>query len=147
MTPPVHTLLPEGWAKAVGYANGVLARGTVIATAGMVGWNPATNEFASDDFVEQSAQALRNIVAVLETAGARPEHLVRLTWYILDRDEYMRSRKALGSRYREILGTHFPAMTVVAVSGLLEPRARLEIEAMAVIPDAERLRASGAPSG
>ena len=134
MSPQVHTILPDGWAKAVGYANGVVARGTVVTTAGMVGWNPTTNEFESDDFVGQFAQALRNIVAVLEKAGAKPEHLVRLTWYILDKDEYLRSRKAIGVRYREILGGHFPAMTVVVVSGLLESRARLEIEATAVVP-------------
>lgn len=134
MTPQGHTILPDGWAKPVGYSNGVVARGTVVTTAGMVGWNPATNEFESDDFAGQFAQALRNIVAVLETAGAKPEHLVRLTWYILDKDEYLRSRKAIGAKYREILGAHFPAMTVVVVSGLLEPRARLEIEATAVVP-------------
>ena len=130
----IQSLTPEGWAKPVGYAHGMLARGTVITTAGQVGWNPATNEFESDDFVEQTTQALRNVVAVLRAAGAGPEHLVRLTWYILDKEEYMRSRKALGAKYRAILGTHFPAMTVVVVSGLLEPRARLEIEGTAVIP-------------
>ena len=134
MTPQGHTILPDGWAKPVGYSNGVVARGTVVTTAGMVGWNPATTEFESDDFAGQFSQALRNIVAVLETAGAKPEHLVRLTWYILDKDEYLRSRKAIGAKYREILGAHFPAMTVVVVSGLLEPRARLEIEATAVVP-------------
>ena len=135
MNAQVHTILPDGWAKAVGYANGIAARGAVVTTAGMVGWNPTSNEFESDDFVDQFAQALRNIVAVLEKAGAKPEHLVRLTWYILDKDEYLRSRKAIGAKYREILGAHFPAMTVVVVSGLLEPRARLEIEATAVVPD------------
>ena len=131
-----ESIVPTGWAKPVGYAHGMVASGRVIATAGQVGWNPATNEFESDEFVEQTAQALRNIVAVLRAAGAGPEHLVRLTWYILDKEEYMRSRKALGARYREILGAHFPAMTVVVVSGLLEPRARLEIEATAVVPSA-----------
>lgn len=130
----IQSLTPEGWAKPVGYAHGMLARGTVITTAGQVGWNPATNEFESDDFVEQTTQALRNVVAVLRAAGAGPEHLVRLTWYILDKEEYMRSRKALGPKYREVLGASFPAMTVVVVSGLLEPRARVEIEATAVVP-------------
>lgn len=128
------SIVPDAWAKPVGYAHGMIARGTVIATAGQVGWNPATGEFEFDDFVEQTAQALRNIAAILRAAGAGPEHLVRLTWYILDKEEYMRSRKALGPKYREILGAHFPAMTVVVVSGLLEPRARLEIEATAVVP-------------
>lgn len=134
MTNGIQSLTPEGWAKPVGYAHGMLARGTVITTAGQVGWNPATNDFESDDFVEQTTQALRNVVAVLRAAGAGPEHLVRLTWYILDKEEYMRSRKALGPKYREVLGASFPAMTVVVVSGLLEPRARVEIEATAVLP-------------
>jgi enamine deaminase RidA (YjgF/YER057c/UK114 family) len=128
------SIVPEGWAKPVGYAHGMIANGRVITTAGQVGWNPRTSEFESDDFVGQTAQALRNIVEVLRAAGVAPEHLVRLTWYILDKDEYMRSRKALGASYREILGAHFPAMTVVVVSGLLEPRARIEIEATAVVP-------------
>ena len=128
-----ESIVPDGWAKPVGYAHGMSATGRVITTAGQVGWNPATCEFESDDFVEQTAQALRNIVAVLRAGGGGPEHLVRLTWYILDQDEYMRSRKALGPKYREILGAHFPAMTVVVVNGLLEPRARLEIEATAVL--------------
>jgi enamine deaminase RidA (YjgF/YER057c/UK114 family) len=129
------SVVPTGWAKPVGYAHGMSASGRVVTPAGQVGWNPASGEFESDDFVHQTAQALRNVVDVVRAAGGAPEHLVRLTWYILDRDEYMRSRKALGAKYREILGTHFPAMTVVVVSGLLEPRARLEIEATAVIPD------------
>lgn len=128
------SIMPEGWARPVGYAHGMIARGTVITTAGQVGWNPATSEFESDDFVEQAAQSLRNIAAVLRATGASPEHLVRLAWYILDKEEYMRSRKALGPKYREILGPRFPAMTVVVVCGLLEPRARLEIEATAVVP-------------
>jgi enamine deaminase RidA (YjgF/YER057c/UK114 family) len=129
------SIVPSGWAKPVGYAHGMSATGRVIATAGQVGWNPTSCEFESDEFLEQTAQALRNIVEVLRAAGGGPEHLVRLTWYILDKQEYMRSRKALGPKYREILGAHFPAMTVVVVSGLLEPRARLEIEATAVLPD------------
>lgn len=128
-----EAIVPDGWGAPKGYAHGMSAMGRVITTAGQVGWNPATCEFESDDFVEQAAQALRNIADVLRAAGATPQHLVRLTWYILDRDEYMRSRKALGPRYREILGPNFPAMTVVVVSGLLEPRARLEIEATAVL--------------
>lgn len=128
------SIVPAGWAKPVGYSHGMSAGGRVITTAGQVGWNPATCEFESDDFVAQTAQALRNIVDVVRAAGGAPEHLVRLTWYILDREEYMRSRKALGPAYREILGRHFPAMTVVFVAGLVEERARLEIEATAVIP-------------
>jgi enamine deaminase RidA (YjgF/YER057c/UK114 family) len=127
-------IVPKGWVKPVGYAHGMIGAGRVITTAGQVGWNPATGEFESDDFVEQTAQAIRNILDVLRAVGGEPEHLVRLTWYILDKDEYMRSRKALGAKYRAILGTHFPAMTVVVVSGLLEPRARIEIEATAILP-------------
>ena len=127
-------IVPTGWAKPVGYAHGMDGTGRVITTAGQVGWNPATNEFESDDFVEQTTQALRNVVAIVRAAGGEPSHLVRLTWYLLDRDEYQRSRKALGPRYREVLGAHFPAMTVVVVNGLLEPRARVEIEATAIIP-------------
>ena len=126
-------VFPEGWARPVGYAHGMQANGRVVVTAGQVGWNPATNQFESDDFVEQAAQALRNIVGVVRAAGGASTDIVRLTWYILDKDEYLRSRKPLGPKYREVLGTHFPAMTVVVVSGLLEDRARLEIEATAVI--------------
>jgi enamine deaminase RidA (YjgF/YER057c/UK114 family) len=107
----------------------------VIVTAGQVGWDPATGEFANEDFGDQSGQALRNIVAVLESAGAKPEHLVRLTWFILDAGEYRSARRALGNAYREVIGAHYPAMTVVIVKGLLEPRARVEIEATAVVPD------------
>ena len=125
---------PPGWKAPRGYSHGVSGLGRVIVTAGQIGWNPVTGTFESDDFTTQTAQALRNIVDVLRAAGGAPEHLVRLTWYILDKDEYMRSRKALGASYREILGAHFPAMTVVVVSALLEPRARLEIEATAVLP-------------
>ena len=134
MSDAPQPIVPPGWAQPVGYAHGMRGLGRVIATAGQVGWNPATNEFESDDFVEQTAQALRNVVAIVRAAGGEPRHIVRLTWYILDRDEYQRSRKALGPRYRDVLGTHFPAMTVVVVSGLLEARARVEIEATAVIP-------------
>ena len=129
-----QSIMPPGWAKPVGYAHGMVASGRVITTAGQVGWNPATSQFESEDFVEQTAQALRNIVAVVRAAGAEPGHIVRMTWYILDKEEYLRSRKALGAKYRDVMGSHFPSMTVVVVSGLLEPGARLEIEATAVVP-------------
>ena len=127
---------PEGWASPVGYAHGVSAQGggRVVVTAGQVGWNPATSEFETDDFAAQTAQALRNVVAVLRASGAAPEHLVRLTWYVTDRNEYLAARKQIGADYRAIVGRHFPAMSVIVVSGLLEPRARVEIEATAVIP-------------
>jgi enamine deaminase RidA (YjgF/YER057c/UK114 family) len=134
MKPPAQPIIPEGWSRPAGYAHGMTARGTVVTTAGMVGWNPVTEEFEHDDFAGQAAQALRNIIAVVAAAGGKPHDVVRLTWYILDKDEYTRARKPLGAAYREILGPHFPAMTVVVVSGLLEPAARLEIEATAVLP-------------
>jgi enamine deaminase RidA (YjgF/YER057c/UK114 family) len=125
---------PEGWAAPVGYANGMSATGRFVVTAGQVGWNPATGAFASDDFADQAAQALRNVVAVLRAGGATPEHLVRLTWYVTSRDEYAAARRAIGGAYREIIGRHYPAMTVIVVSGLLEERAKVEIEATAVVP-------------
>jgi enamine deaminase RidA (YjgF/YER057c/UK114 family) len=106
----------------------------MVATAGQIGWNPTTNEFESDDFVAQTAQALRNVMSILATASARPEHLVRLTWYITDRSEYMKSRRAIGEAYKQIIGRHYPAMSVVVVKGLLEERAKVEIEATAVVP-------------
>jgi enamine deaminase RidA (YjgF/YER057c/UK114 family) len=129
-----HDLLhPQGWRPALGYSNGVAASGRMVFVAGMVGWN-AEQEFESDDFVEQAAQALRNIVTVLAEGGAGPEHLVRLTWYVTDRDEYVASQRRLGGAYREIIGKHFPAMTLVQVVALVEPRAKVEIEATAVVP-------------
>lgn len=130
----MEILQPEGWAPARGYANGVAAEGRLVVTAGQIGWNPATGAFETDDFVAQTAQALRNVAAVLAEAGATPEHLVRLTWYVTDRDAYLAGVRELGAAYREILGRHFPAMAVVIVAGLLEPRALVEIEATAVIP-------------
>ena len=128
-------LNPPGWAPPKGYSNGVAARGTLVFVGGQVGWN-AQQRFESDDFVEQARQALANVVAVLAEAGALPEHLVRMTWYVVDRDEYVASYRALGSIYRETIGRHFPAMTAFEVKALVEPRARIEIEATAVVPDA-----------
>ena len=125
---------PEGWDRPVGYAHGMSAQGRVVVTAGQVGWNPATSAFETDDFAAQTAQTLRNVVAVLRACGAAPEHLVRLTWYITDRDEYLAARKQIGADYRGIVGRNYPAMSVIVVSGLLEPRARVEIEATAIIP-------------
>ena len=130
----MKTLQPPGWAPARGYANGVAARGTLVFVAGQVGWN-AQQRFESDDFVAQAAQALENIVAVLREAGAAPGHVVRMTWYVVDKREYLASLPALGARYRAIMGRHFPAMTAVEVRALIEDRARVEIEATAVIPD------------
>ena len=125
---------PEGWAAARGYADGVSASGRAIFVAGQVGWDPAMQHFESDDFAAQAAQALRNVVAVLRAGGAEPRHLVRLTWYVTDRAAYVASRREVGAAYREVVGRHFPAMSVVVVAGLLEERARVEIEATAVVP-------------
>jgi enamine deaminase RidA (YjgF/YER057c/UK114 family) len=128
-------LQPAGWAPAKGYANGVVASGRVVLTSGQIGWDPATGEFATDDFAAQTEQALRNVAAVLREAGAAPEHLARLTWYVTDRDAYLAATREIGRSYRELFGRHFPAMAVVVVAGLLEARAKVEIEATAIIPD------------
>jgi len=128
----MKTLQPPGWAPARGYANGVSARGELVFVAGQIGWN-AQQQFETDDFVGQATQALRNVVAVLGEAGARPEHVVRLTWYVVDRGEYLACLPALGAAYRSVMGAHYPAMTAVEVSALIEPRARVEIEATAVV--------------
>lgn len=130
-----RTIAPQGWAAPSGYSHGMGAAGRVVVTAGQIGWDPATERFATDDFAEQTAQALRNVVAVLRAAGAEPEHLVRLTWYVTSRDEYLAARKAIGDAYREIVGRHYPAMAIVIVSGLLDTRAKVEIEATAVVPE------------
>lgn len=132
-----HTLLqPEGWVAPKGYANGVAARGTTVFTGGQIGWN-AQQQFESDDFIDQTKQTLLNVRAVLEAGGAKPEHLVRLTWYVLDRREYNARLKELGAVYREVLGKNFPSMACVQVAGLMEERAKVEIEATAVVPDGE----------
>jgi enamine deaminase RidA (YjgF/YER057c/UK114 family) len=124
---------PEGWPRPRGYANAVGARGEVVALAGQVGWNPVTQQFESDDFVEQVGQALRNISTVLSTVGAHPEDVIRMTWYVTSRNAYNDNKKRIGEHYRAIFGEHYPAMTLVVVAGLLEERARVEIEATAVI--------------
>ena len=129
-----ETIEPEGWTKPVGYANGMSATGRLVVTAGQIGWDPISCTFASDDFAAQTAQALRNVVAVLRAAGAGPEHLVRLTWYITSRNEYAAARRTIGGAYRDIIGGHYPAMSVIVVSALFEERAKVEIEATAVVP-------------
>ncbi len=130
-----RALLPPGWDAPKGYANGIAARGTQIYVAGQIGWNPATSAFETDDFVAQVRQALSNIVDVLRAGGAGPEHVVRLTWYVVDKAEYQANLRGVGEAYRATLGRNFPAMTLVEVKSLLEPRARVEIEATAVLPD------------
>jgi enamine deaminase RidA (YjgF/YER057c/UK114 family) len=128
-------LQPPGWARPRGFANGVAVKGgTTVYIAGQVGWT-GDGRWQARDFAGQFRQALANILEVLAQAGGRPEHLVRMTWYVLDRTEYLASLKDVGAAYRELMGRHYPAMSVVEVSGLVEPEARLEIEATAVIPE------------
>lgn len=124
---------PPGWPRPSGYANGVLAEGRFLAVSGQIGWNER-GELAGDDFLTQALQALRNVIAIVRAAGGEPEHLVRLTWYVVDTDEYRAALAELGRGYREIVGTHYPAMALVQVAGLLEEGARVEIEATAVLP-------------
>ena len=126
---------PDGWPRPRGYSNGAVASGRFVVLAGQVGWNPITGDFDATDFVGQTRQALGNIVALLLEGGARPRDLVRLTWYIVDREEYLSLGREIGAVYRELIGDHYPPMSVVVVSGLIENQARLEIEATAVIPD------------
>jgi enamine deaminase RidA (YjgF/YER057c/UK114 family) len=133
MISPHEFLHPKNWKLAKGYSNGVAASGRMVFCGGMVGWN-ANQEFESDDFAEQVAQTLRNIVAVLAEAGAKPEHLTRLTWYVTDKQAYLSSLKSIGKCYREVIGKHYPAMALVQVVALVEDRAKVEIEATAVIP-------------
>ena len=125
-------LQPEGWARPRGYANGIAAEGRQVFVAGQIGWD-AAQRIVSDDFAAQARQALANIVAVLATAGAKPEHLVRLTWFVTSRDEYNAALAGIGAAYRELIGRHYPAMSVVVVAALLEPGAKVEIEATAVV--------------
>lgn len=133
MISPHQFLHPRSWKPAIGYSNGVAATGRMVFTGGLVGWN-ANQEFETDDFVAQASQTLRNIVVVLAEAGAKPEHLVRLTWYVTDKNEYLGNLKELGRVYRETIGKHFPAMALLQVVALVEDRAKLEIEATAVVP-------------
>lgn len=131
----VHEFLnPKGWKPAVGYANGVAARGRMVFLGGHIGWN-GQQEFETDDFAGQVRQTLENIVAVLACAGGRPEHIVRLTWYVTSKREYLDNLREVGRAYRETIGKHFPAMALVQVVALVEDRAKVEIEATAVIPD------------
>ncbi|MEO5813868.1 MAG: RidA family protein [Gemmatimonadaceae bacterium] len=127
-------LSPRGWPVPRGYSNGVVASGRVVALAGQIGWNPATAAFETDDFVAQVRQALENVAILLSEAGAEPQHLVRLTWFITDRDAYRVAQREIGLAYRELMGRHFPPMSVVVVTALIEERARVEIEATAVLP-------------
>ena len=127
-------LQPRDWARPRGYANGVAARGRMVFVSGMVGWD-AQGSFGATDLAGQVRQALSNVVEVLAEAGARPEHIVRMNWYVVDKREYVAAYPAIGVAYREIMGRHFPAMTAVQVAALVEDAARVEIEVTAVIPD------------
>lgn len=134
----VSSSLPQpvtvaGWSRPHGYSDGMIAAGRVLVTAGIIGWNPENQTIESDNFTSQTAQALRNVVAVLRAGGAEPHHLVRMTWYVTSRDEYLAAREGVGLAYREIIGKHYPTMAVVVVAALLEPRAKVEIEATAII--------------
>jgi enamine deaminase RidA (YjgF/YER057c/UK114 family) len=128
-------LQPDGWAKPAGYANGVSAHGRVIHVAGQIGWNK-DSKFETDDFVEQVKQSLQNVVAVLACDDARAEHIVSMTWYFTSKREYLDNLKGIGEAYRETIGRHFPAMTAIEVSALMEDRAKVEIQAVAIVPDA-----------
>lgn len=129
-------LLPAGWPRPKGYAHGVLARGTLLFTGGIIGWD-AAERFAGPDLVSQFDQVLANTVATLAAGGALPSDIVRMTWYVTDRDEYAAALKDIGAVYRRHIGRHYPAMAVIEVSRLVEPAARIEIETTAVIPDPE----------
>lgn len=134
MTDSPHQFLhPAHWKPAIGYANGVAASGRMVFTGGLIGWN-AQQEFETDDFVGQVEQVLKSIVEVLACAGARPEHLVRLTWYVTDKRDYLSNLKEIGRAYKATIGRHYPAMALVQVAALVEDRAKVEIEATAVIP-------------
>lgn len=130
----MEILQPEGWGAPRGYANGVAAQGRLVFVAGQVGWNPVSCTFETDDFVGQVDQALRNVLQVLREGGAGPEHVTRMTWYVTDRAAYLANTRAIGRVWRDTLGRHYPAMALVVVAGLLEERARVEIEATAVVP-------------
>ena len=131
MHEPLH---PATWKRASGYSNGIMARGRMIFTGGLVGWD-ADQQFQTDDFAGQVRQVLENIVAVLAEGGAGPQHLVRLTWYVTDKHEYLGALREVGAAYRDVIGRHYPAMALVQVVALVEDRAKVEIEATAVVPE------------
>ena len=126
---------PSGWPSPKGYANAVTGRGRLVCVAGTIGWSPQEERWETDDLVGQIRQALKNTLAILAAAGAAPHHIMRMTWYVLDRREYIARRAEIGACWRELLGRHFPAMALVEVSGLVEDRAKIEIETTALVPD------------
>ena len=132
----MHTILqPEGWARPIGYANGVAAQGRLVFVGGQIGWNGQC-QFETDDFVGQVRQTLENVVAVVRAAGGEPHHITTMTWYFTDKQEYLGNLKGIGQAYREVIGKHFPAMAAMQVVALVEDRAKIEIQAHAVIPEA-----------
>jgi enamine deaminase RidA (YjgF/YER057c/UK114 family) len=131
----LREVLPDGWPRGSGYSHGMVAQGRLVVVAGQIGWDPVTRRLAADDMTGQVDQALRNVLAVLHAAGARPEHAARMTWFITDRQAYLDAVKPIGQVWRRHFGHHYPAMSVVMVAGLLEPGALVEIEATAIIPD------------
>ncbi len=134
MTQPHASLHPQSWKRPKGYANGIAAEGRLVFLAGQIGWN-AEQQFDSEDFVAQTRQALANIVALVSEAGGKAEHITRLTWFVLDKKEYLSRLSELGHAYRGVMGKHYPAMTLVQVVALVEDQAKVEIEATAVVPD------------
>lgn len=130
-----HVVRPATWPRPSGYSDGISARGRMVFVAGQVGWDAVRHQFESDDFADQARLALQNVVTVLEAAGARPQHVVRMTWFVTNVREYAMARDALGPAFRGIFAGHYPAITLVQVAALLEPHAKVEIEATAVIPD------------
>jgi enamine deaminase RidA (YjgF/YER057c/UK114 family) len=130
----MQILQPPHWARPKGYSNGIAAKGRLVFVSGMTGWDPQ-GRLVATDFLGQARQALKNIVDVLAEANSKPEHIVRMTWYVVDRKEYLEAAKTLGAAYREIIGPHYPAMTAVEVTALMVEQARVEIEATAVVPD------------
>jgi len=131
----MRNLLPPGWPRPKGYSNGIEAQGRLVFVAGEVGWNPLTEKFDAKDFVGQFRQTLNNIVAILAEGGAKPEHIVRMTWYVTDKAEYLANLAGVGEAWRAIIGRAFPCMAAIEVKGLMEPEAKIEIETTAVVPD------------
>ena len=131
----MRIIQPPGWVKPKGYSNGIVTQGRIVFVAGQVGWNNVQEKFETSDFAGQARQALKNIVAILAEAGAGPEHICRMIWYVGDRHEYNASLKELGAAYRDVIGRNFPVMTAIQVAGFVEEGAKLEIEATAVLPD------------
>src|SRR5271169_5287918 len=127
-------LQPAGWVRPIGYSNGIAAKGRLVYVAGQVGWNERS-EFETDDFVGQFKQSLKNVAAVLAEAGAEPAHVTSMTWYLTDKKDYLANLKGIGAAYREVMGKNFPAMTVMQVAALIDDRAKVEIQATAVVPD------------